>query len=62
VDAPTNVDQRFEDIQALDELESRFGFDRYEGGPERLGWLINMHAVRRGVTEANGPLMILCSY
>ncbi|CAO3595323.1 unnamed protein product [Absidia cylindrospora] len=44
VDAPTNLDQRFEDIQTLDELESKFGFDRYEGGPERLGWLINMHA------------------
>ncbi|KAI8093391.1 uncharacterized protein BX664DRAFT_278331 [Halteromyces radiatus] len=42
-DAPTNIDQRFEDIQALDDLESKFGFDRYEGGPERLGWLINMH-------------------
>ncbi|KAI8376487.1 uncharacterized protein BYT42DRAFT_574794 [Radiomyces spectabilis] len=41
---PTNLDQRFDDIRALDELESRFGFEKYQDGPERLGWLINMHA------------------
>ncbi|ORX60308.1 hypothetical protein DM01DRAFT_1300034 [Hesseltinella vesiculosa] len=43
-DAPTNLDQRFEDIRILDEIDTRFGFDRYEEGPERLGWLMNMHA------------------
>lgn len=55
VDSPTNVDQRFEDIRVLDELETKFGFDRYEGGPERLGWLINMHAVRRTFMKRETP-------
>ncbi|KAI9311051.1 hypothetical protein BX666DRAFT_2032324 [Dichotomocladium elegans] len=42
--SPTNLDQKFEDARKLDELEARFGFERYKEGPERLGWLINMHA------------------
>lgn len=42
---PTVRNQRFEHIRKLDEIESRFGFDRYKEGPERLGWLINMHEV-----------------
>lgn len=41
----TNVDQRFEDVRALDQLEIGFGFERYSEGPERLGWLLNMHEV-----------------
>ncbi|KAI7849576.1 hypothetical protein BDC45DRAFT_551393 [Circinella umbellata] len=40
----SNVDQRFFENKQLDELEERFGFERYNSGPERLGWLINMHA------------------
>ncbi|KAI8979603.1 hypothetical protein BDF20DRAFT_870600 [Mycotypha africana] len=39
----SNVDQRFEDISIMDDLQFRFGFDKYHEGPERLGWLINMH-------------------
>ncbi|KAI9489936.1 hypothetical protein BDB00DRAFT_875783 [Zychaea mexicana] len=42
--APSNLDQRFEEIKRLDALEERFSFERYNSGPERLGWLINMHA------------------
>jgi DNA polymerase epsilon subunit 1 len=41
----TNVDQRFEDVRALDQLEMGFGFERYQEGLERLGWLLNMHEV-----------------
>jgi DNA polymerase epsilon subunit 1 len=44
---PTNIDQRFEDAQRLDGIEDRFGFERYQEGPERLGWLLNMHAVSK---------------
>ena len=43
--SPSNIDQRFLENKRLDELEERFGFERYNSGPERLGWLINMHAV-----------------
>ncbi|CAO3621731.1 unnamed protein product [Mucor hiemalis] len=39
----SNVDQRFEDVRILDNLEIPFGFERYQEGPERLGWLLNMH-------------------
>jgi DNA polymerase epsilon subunit 1 len=41
----SNIDQRFEDVRALDNLEVNFGFERYQEGPERLGWLLNMHEV-----------------
>lgn len=41
----SNVDQRFEDVAVLDALDTRFGFERYQEGPERLGWLLNMHEV-----------------
>jgi DNA polymerase epsilon subunit 1 len=41
----SNVDQRFDDIQNLENIETRFGFDKYQEGPERLGWLLNMHEV-----------------
>jgi hypothetical protein len=42
---PSNLDQRFEDIKIRDEIDTRLGFERYQEGPEKLGWLINMHAV-----------------
>ncbi|KAI9486077.1 MAG: hypothetical protein EXX96DRAFT_495723 [Benjaminiella poitrasii] len=43
INEASNVDQRFEDVYNLDTMEARFGFDRYQEGPERLGWLLNMH-------------------
>lgn len=42
---PSNVDQRFEDIKICDEIDAKLGFERYQEGPEKLGWLINMHSV-----------------
>ncbi|KAJ2957645.1 hypothetical protein NQZ79_g6638 [Umbelopsis isabellina] len=41
---PSNLDQRFEDIKIRDEIDARLGFERYQEGPEKLGWLINMHS------------------
>ncbi|KAG0164792.1 DNA polymerase epsilon catalytic subunit [Apophysomyces sp. BC1034] len=41
---PSKLDQQFEKLRKLDELESRFNFDRFQDGPERLGWLLNMHS------------------
>ncbi|CEI95841.1 Putative DNA polymerase [Rhizopus microsporus] len=40
---PSNIDQRFEDARIQEDIEYRFGFERYQEGPERLGWLLNMH-------------------
>lgn len=42
---PSNIDKRFEDARIEDEIQLRFGFERYEEGPERLGWLLNMNQV-----------------
>ncbi|KAH8548277.1 hypothetical protein BGW37DRAFT_507320 [Umbelopsis sp. PMI_123] len=41
---PSNLDQRFEDVKIRDEIDARLGFERYQEGPEKLGWLINMHS------------------
>ncbi|KAI9217507.1 hypothetical protein BC828DRAFT_408441 [Blastocladiella britannica] len=35
---------RLAEITRRDELDSKFGFDRYDHGPPRSGWLVNMHA------------------
>ncbi|KAI9594971.1 hypothetical protein BDF19DRAFT_465848 [Syncephalis fuscata] len=40
---PTNLDQQFENTQAMDTIDERMGFYRFQEGPPRLGWLINMH-------------------
>lgn len=47
----SNVDQKFEDVRVLDSLEVPFGFERYQEGPERLGWLLNMHEVNLRYTH-----------
>ncbi|KAI8985142.1 hypothetical protein BDB01DRAFT_896693 [Pilobolus umbonatus] len=39
----SSIDQRFQQVIDMETIEQRFGFDRYQEGPERLGWLINMH-------------------
>ncbi|TPX34056.1 DNA-directed DNA polymerase [Synchytrium microbalum] len=33
----------FEEIQLRDEMDERMGFYRYAEGPEKLGWLVNLH-------------------
>lgn len=49
----SNIDQRFEDVRNLNNLETRFNFEKYQEGPERLGWLLNMH-------EVNDTLDLAC--
>ncbi|KAI8821881.1 uncharacterized protein EV422DRAFT_573743 [Fimicolochytrium jonesii] len=34
---------RIEEIRVTDELDENMGFWRYREGPEKLGWLVNMH-------------------
>ncbi|CAO3674258.1 unnamed protein product [Rhizopus stolonifer] len=36
-------DKSFEEARIQDEIQLRFGFERYDDGPERLGWLLNMN-------------------
>jgi hypothetical protein len=42
---PTNLDLQFENTQTMDAIDERMGFRRFQEGPPRLGWLINMHPV-----------------
>jgi DNA polymerase epsilon subunit 1 len=46
IDNPTDLDQRFEDLQIADEIDAKMGFARYMDGPERIGWLVNMKPVK----------------
>ena len=45
-DEGTHVEQRFEDASMQDEIDRKMGFVKFQEGPEKLGWLINQHAVR----------------
>lgn len=42
----TSAAQRFDGVAATDALDDRLGFPRYEAGPRKVGWLVNMHSVR----------------
>ncbi|KAJ2688424.1 DNA polymerase epsilon catalytic subunit, partial [Coemansia spiralis] len=51
------VVSQVEDAREIDEIDAKFGFERYQEGPPRLGWLVNMHATsvsdaERGSTRA----------
>lgn len=41
----TSQGQRFENVAMIDGLDNKLGFPRYEGGPKKIGWLVNMHSV-----------------
>ncbi|KAG0248938.1 DNA polymerase epsilon catalytic subunit [Mortierella polycephala] len=43
-DEGTHIEQRFEDAALQDEIDEKFGFFKFQEGPEKLGWLINQHA------------------
>ncbi|KAJ2357938.1 DNA polymerase epsilon catalytic subunit [Coemansia sp. RSA 2618] len=40
----SRLDMRMDKVRTDDEIDSKLGFARYQEGPTRLGWLINMHA------------------
>ena len=42
--APTLQDQ-FAETKRKDDIDAKMGFERYNQGPCRLGWLINMQPV-----------------
>lgn len=41
----TSISQRFESVHVTDKLNEKLGFPRYESGPKKVGWLVNMHSV-----------------
>ncbi|GMG37407.1 unnamed protein product [Ambrosiozyma monospora] len=34
---------KLDQVKEIDTIDSVFGFDRFESGPKRTGWLVNMH-------------------
>lgn len=49
-DEGTHVEQRFDDAVLQDEIDEKLGFFKFQEGPEKLGWLINQHAVSVQIT------------
>ncbi|BFZ59058.1 DNA polymerase epsilon catalytic subunit [Saitoella coloradoensis] len=39
----TNIDEKAEATKLASEIDAKMGFEKYEAGPKRVGWLINMH-------------------
>ncbi|KAJ2384267.1 DNA polymerase epsilon catalytic subunit, partial [Coemansia sp. RSA 2559] len=39
-----SIEFRNDAVQVIDQIDSKLGFERYQEGPMRLGWLVNMHA------------------
>lgn len=40
-----SINKSFEDVAKIDQIDVNLGFPRYEGGPKKVGWLVNMHSV-----------------
>ena len=41
-----STEKRVQRAKLNDEIDQKFGYDRYKDPQERVGWLINMHPVR----------------
>ena len=46
-DEGASTEARINRIQSNDVLDVKYGFDRYKDSVDRLGWLVNMHPVRK---------------
>ena len=43
------AEKRLQKSQFNDEIDVKYGFNRYKDPAEKIGWLINMHSVSRNV-------------
>ena len=46
VTSDDGLDKRLEEAIINDEIDLNLGFERYKDHQERIGWLVNLHAVR----------------
>lgn len=53
VSKAAQLEQRFASLRKQDLIEERFGYEKVQGGESRLGWLLNMHAVRSNAAPAS---------
>lgn len=47
-DGTSSGEEKFEAIRLANEIDERMGFPRFDSGPRKVGWLINMHSVSFG--------------
>jgi DNA polymerase epsilon subunit 1 len=45
-DDGAKAEEKFEQARVEDEIDEKLGFARFQEGPKRVGWLVNMHPVR----------------
>lgn len=45
-DEASKAAERLEKAKLEDEIDEKMGFTRFQEGPQREGWLVNMHPVR----------------
>ena len=41
----TSGEERFESLRLANDIDERMGFPRFEAGPKKVGWLVNMKSV-----------------
>ncbi|KAK9473977.1 TCP-1/cpn60 chaperonin family-domain-containing protein [Dipodascopsis tothii] len=51
-----------ENTRVRDEIDVKMGFDRYEAGPARVGWLINMHTTAVEADSGQGEVAAVNFY
>ncbi|KAF8541905.1 DNA polymerase family B [Trichophaea hybrida] len=50
----TSTEEKFERMRLGNEIDELMGFPRYESGPRKVGWLINMHSTTVEVEGTGG--------
>lgn len=48
--------EKIKHLKEVDRIDSVFGFDKFESGPKRCGWLVNMHPTLITNAESNASL------
>jgi DNA polymerase epsilon subunit 1 len=46
----TSADSKFDAIALSNSIDEKMGFKKFEAGPKKMGWLINMHTVNFPLT------------
>jgi DNA polymerase epsilon subunit 1 len=44
-DGTSSGEEKFEALRIANDIDERMGFARYESGPKKVGWLVNMKSV-----------------
>lgn len=58
----TSVSQKFEGVVEIDFLDDKLGFPRYDSGPKKVGWLVNMHSVCQKKIGKYSSHLLICFF